>query len=86
MDAAAAHILRDHPLVEADGGVEVVDAAVHRLGKPTLPELFCHNTYPLLYAREQLLCGKHPRPLRHCLRNATSPKGRGSGVTENFTA
>ena len=43
MDAAAAHILRDHPLVEADGGVEVVDAAVHRLGKPTLPELFCHN-------------------------------------------
>ena len=43
VDAAAAHILRDHPLVEADRGVEVVDAAVHRLGKPTLPELFCHN-------------------------------------------
>ena len=43
VDPAAAHILRDHALIEPDGGVEVVDAAVHRLGKPTLPELFCHN-------------------------------------------
>ena len=85
VDAAATHILRDHPLVEADGGVEVVDAAVHRLGKPTLPELFCHNTYPLLYAREQLLCGKHPRPLRLLTAFAsTSPKGRGLGKEMYF--
>ena len=48
VDAAAAHILRDHALVKADGGVEVVDAAVHRLGKPTLPELFCHSFVLLL--------------------------------------
>ena len=31
MDAAAAHILRDHPLVKADGRVEVVDARIDRL-------------------------------------------------------
>ena len=41
--AAAAHILRDHALVEPDGGVEVVHAGVHRLGKAALPELFCHK-------------------------------------------
>ena len=41
--AAAAHILRDHALVEADGGVEVVHAGIHGLGKTALPELFCHS-------------------------------------------
>ena len=28
--------------------------------------------------------GQHPRPLRHGLRRATSPKGRGSGETAHF--
>ena len=41
--AAAAHILRDHALVEPDGGVEVVHAGIHGLGKTALPELFCHS-------------------------------------------
>ena len=40
--AAAAHILRDHALVEADGRVEVVDAGIDRLGETALPKLFCH--------------------------------------------
>ena len=39
----ADYILRDHPLVEADGGVEVVHAGIHGLGKTALPELFCHK-------------------------------------------
>ena len=72
MDAAAAHILRDHPLVEADGGVEVVDAAVHRLGKPTLPELFCHNK---LLNRKQAAI---PRP--HQSADADSFPQTGEGV------
>ena len=42
VDAAAAHILCDHPLVEADGRVEVVDAGIDRLGETALPKLFCH--------------------------------------------
>ena len=46
--AAAAHILRDHALVEPDGGVEVVHAGVHRLGKAALPELFCHKNKLLI--------------------------------------
>ena len=57
--AAAAHILRDHALVEADGGVEVVHAGIHGLGKTALPELFCHSLlldYPnplsLAFARQ----------------------------------
>ena len=41
--AAAAHILRDQALIEADGGVEVVHAGIHGLGKTALPELFCHS-------------------------------------------
>ena len=41
--AAAAHILRNHALIEADGGVEVVHAGIHGLGKTALPELFCHS-------------------------------------------
>jgi nicotinate-nucleotide adenylyltransferase len=41
--AAAAHILRDHALIEPDGGVEVVHAGIHGLGKTALPELFCHS-------------------------------------------
>ena len=43
VDAAAAHILRDHPLVEADGRVEVVDTGIDRLGETALPKLFCHK-------------------------------------------
>ena len=41
--AAAPHILGDHPLIKADGGVEIVDARVHRLGKAAFPQLFCHK-------------------------------------------
>ena len=37
VDPAAAHILRDHPLVKADGGVEVIDARIDRLGEAALP-------------------------------------------------
>ena len=43
VDAAAPHILCDHPLVEADGRVEVVDAGIDRLGETALPKLFCHK-------------------------------------------
>ena len=46
VDPAAAHILRDHPLVKADGGVEVIDARIDRLGEAALPELFCHRYCP----------------------------------------
>ena len=46
---AAPHILGDHPLIKADGGVEIVDARVHRLGKAAFPQLFCHNVLSLLY-------------------------------------
>ena len=46
--AAAAHILRDHALVEPDGRVEVVDAGVHRFGKTAFPELFCHKNKLLI--------------------------------------
>ena len=46
VDAAAAHILRDHPLVKADGGVEIIDARIDRLGEAALPELFCHRYCP----------------------------------------
>jgi len=49
MDAAAAHILRDHALVEPDGGVEVVHAGIHGLGKTALPELFCHKIVLFLF-------------------------------------
>jgi len=44
--AAAPHILGDHPLVKADGRVEIVDARVHRLGKAAFPQLFCHKFCP----------------------------------------
>ena len=37
VDAAAPHILGDHPLVKADGGVEVVDPGIDRLCKAALP-------------------------------------------------
>ena len=47
--AAAAHILRDHALVEPDGGVEVVHAGIHGLGKTALPELFCHKIVLFLF-------------------------------------
>ena len=43
VNAAAAHILRDHALIKPDGGVEVVHAGIHGLGKTALPELFCHS-------------------------------------------
>ena len=46
VDPAAAHILRDHPLVKADGGVEIIDARIDRLGEAALPELFCHRYCP----------------------------------------
>ena len=46
-------------LVEPDGGVEVVHAGIHGLGKTALPELFCHSLlldYPnplsLAFARQ----------------------------------
>ena len=42
----ADYILRDHPLVKADGGVEVIDARIDRLGEAALPELFCHRYCP----------------------------------------
>ena len=42
MGQAAADVLLDHPAVEPDRGVEVVDAAVHRLGSAALPELCSH--------------------------------------------
>ena len=48
VNAAAAHILRDHPLVEADGRVEVVDAGIDRLGETALPKLFCHCNIPFI--------------------------------------
>ena len=42
MDAAAPHILCDHPLVKTDGRVEIVDTRIDRFGKTAFPELFCH--------------------------------------------
>ena len=46
--AAAPHILCDHPLVKADGRVEIIDARIDRLGETAFPELFCHS-YCSLY-------------------------------------
>ena len=37
------------------------------------------------FLRKQPRSGQLARPLRHGLRRATSPKGRGSGETGNFT-
>src|SRR5699024_1108653 len=43
VDAAALHVLGDHPLVEPDGGIEIVHAGIHRFGKAAFPELFSHD-------------------------------------------
>ena len=43
VDAASLHILGNHPLVKADGGVEILHAGIHRLGKAAFPELFSHD-------------------------------------------
>ena len=35
-------VLPVHPGVKGNGGVEVVDAGIDRLGETALPKLFCH--------------------------------------------
>ena len=59
--AAAPHILGDHPLIKADGGVEIVDARVHRLGKAAFPQLFCHKIKTSLSQFAFLTHKQHPQ-------------------------
>src|SRR5699024_12737156 len=43
VNAAALLVLGDHPLVEPDGGIEIVHAGIHRFAKAAFPELFSHD-------------------------------------------
>ena len=70
VDAAALHILGDHPLVETDGGVEIIHAGIHRFGKAALPELFSHDR--LLSKNEGLV--SEPRVLRPVKRQSRRKK------------
>ena len=82
--AAAPHILGDHPLIKADGGVEIVDARVHRLGKAAFPQLFCHNVLPFLIGGSpspSLLAQCHLSQRERLWRNRKL-----HGLTGNFAA
>ena len=86
MYAAAPHILCDHPLVKADGRVEIIDARIDRLGKR--PFQSCSAIVPVpfisIVTRSFVQPLRRACPLRQRSRAATSPKVRALACREDI--
>ena len=81
VDAAALHVLGNHPLVKPDGRVEIIDAGVHRLGKAAFPELFSHvGLLSKPYHRPACPCWKDRPENGKAAAGKTRPCGGAAGI------